>query len=70
MQCLILDVNNKILYASDNFCAVVGIQQSELVSKTIAEFAMPKLARYNLFAVSQIVQQHQEIITNNQRRIF
>lgn len=69
MQCLILDANNKILYASDNFCAVVGIQQSELLSKTITEFAMPKLARYNLFA-SQVAQQHQEIIANNQRRIF
>ena len=69
MQCLILDANNKILYASNNFCETVGIQASDLIHKTITEFAMPKLARYNLFA-KQVIQQHQEIIANNQRRIF
>jgi hypothetical protein len=69
MQCLVLDNKNKILYASDNFCKTVGIQEPELIGKTVTQYAIPKLAMYSQFA-DQVTQQHQEIIANNQRRIF
>lgn len=69
MQCIILDAENKILYASEAFCNEVGIKSQKLVGKIITHFAMPKLARYSLFK-DQVTQQHHEIITKNQRRIF
>ena len=69
MQCLVLDNENKILYASENFCKVVGIKKEDLIGKIVTQFAIPKLARYSQFA-DQVTQQHQEIIANNQRRIF
>lgn len=69
MQCLILDNENRILYASNNFCKIVGIQEAELVGKIVTQFAIPKLAMYSQFA-DQVTLQHQEIIAHNHRRIF
>lgn len=69
IQCILLDAKNNILYASENFCAVTGMQASELCGKIITKIVIPKLARYHLFA-KQVTKQHREIISKNHRRIF
>ena len=69
IACLILDEENRILYASYSFCAANQIERASLIGKIITQIATPKLARYSLFA-DQVSGQHQQIISNNERRIF
>jgi hypothetical protein len=67
--CLVVDKNNRILFASNNFCLATELAVETLCGEVVTKIVISKLARYHLF-VNQIKKQHREIIANNQRRIF
>ena len=69
IRCLLLDKDNQILFASDDFCRATGMSADTLCGKIVTKIEIPKLARYHLF-VRQINKHHREIIAHNQRRIF
>lgn len=69
IPCLLLDSHNRIIYVNNVFCAANSVSRDEILNHKITEISMPRFAIYTKFA-KQVKQQHAEIITTNQKRIY
>lgn len=69
IPCLLLNNNNNIIYVNNIFCITENLTSEQLLDSVITHSTVAKFIMYQKFA-KQINQQHEEIITLNQRRIY
>lgn len=68
MPCILLDENNTIVYVNSTFCEIEDTTSEQLLNTDITANNIPKFGIYQKFAKQ--IQQHHEIITLNQKRIY